>query len=668
MALRAGLLMYTWPAREWVTSPALGKHTTEFQFPMSLSWTSYICFITLAPLLASPQGHAVNDGYLGAGTCAECHKAIADAQSVTRMARTWRGASPAGLPVNFDEQKTEGSVRYHLQRTGNHFRWRVELSGRFSREAPVEAVVGGTRQGLSFLTRINEIDGEKLARPPLVEVRLLYGAHQQGLVIPPGFSPLRAASYEALLGRVLGPQFEQKCLMCHGVPHDGAGENGIRCESCHGPGQAHVMAIARGEPRKGIVNPAKLTADESLDLCGRCHSGFRKLAAPMPDELLISSQVVALRNTECFKQSGKGLTCTTCHDPHYDAKENDASSARACRNCHGFSSSNHAEICPVNQNDGCIGCHMPKQIVGGFPMADHWIRVHPELATPPHKSTPSLRTRIIPTSEFLRVISVTDETAANQILRQLQSGASFFELAAKYSTDPSAPSGGYIGETQLKDLDPVLAASAKTLRYGEVSEVLSTSGKFMILARMPVDFRYVAIKLEGEAGVLRTKGDLRGALEKYRAAVRAYPAFLRTLILMAQVEEQLENTNRAFELLEYTGRLYPNDATAQFNLGIAYGMKGAIEDGIAAYRRAIDLEPEFTPAYLNLGLLLVSINRISTAETVFRTGLHIDPISAPMYYGLALAEEKQGHSADARNAMSLAEKIDSEFVKQQQAK
>jgi len=329
---------------------------------------------------------------------------------------------------------------------------------------------------------------------------------------------------------------------------------------------------------------------------------------------------------------------------------------------------NHAEICPVNQRDGCIGCHMPKEILSGFPMADHWIRVHPELPAPRHKPIPSSRTLVAPATEFLRVISVTNEAAANGVLRQIQSGASFSDLTGKYSTDPSAQNGGYIGEVQLKDLDPVLAAGAKKLRYGEISPVLSTSGKFMILARMPVDFRYRAMELEREAGALRIKGDLRGALEKYQTAVRMYPAFLRAFILMAQIEEQLGNTTRPFELLEYAARLYPNDATAQFNLGIAYGLRGAAEEGIAAYRRAIDLEPEFMPAYLNLGLLLFSIDRVPEASMIFRTGLDVDPISAPIYYGLALAEQKQGHSADARHAMALAEKIDPEFVKQQQAK
>src|ERR1700682_2597865 len=45
--------------------------------PMPLSSTCYICIaITLAPLLALPQHHARNDGYLGAATCAGCHKEI----------------------------------------------------------------------------------------------------------------------------------------------------------------------------------------------------------------------------------------------------------------------------------------------------------------------------------------------------------------------------------------------------------------------------------------------------------------------------------------------------------------------------------------------------------------------------------------------------------------
>src|SRR5260370_22291468 len=123
---------------------------------MPLSWAAFASFITLAALLASPQHQAVNHGFVGAATCAGCHKEIAAAQSQTSMARTWQGVTPAGLPLDFDERKTEGPIGYQLRRVGDRFLWRMELPGRFSREASVEAVVGGRRQGLRFPAQITD--------------------------------------------------------------------------------------------------------------------------------------------------------------------------------------------------------------------------------------------------------------------------------------------------------------------------------------------------------------------------------------------------------------------------------------------------------------------------------------------------------------------------------
>jgi hypothetical protein len=48
----------------------------------------------------------------------------------------------------------------------------------------------------------------------------------------------------------------------------------IGCESCHGPGGNHILG--NGDPTK-IVNPAKLTAQGQLDVCGQCHSRLKSL-------------------------------------------------------------------------------------------------------------------------------------------------------------------------------------------------------------------------------------------------------------------------------------------------------------------------------------------------------------------------------------------------------
>jgi len=59
------------------------------------------------------------------------------------------------------------------------------------------------------------------------------------------------------------------------------GENGIACEACHGPAEAHVAAnqnplrrywrhLRGGDPT--IVNPARIPAARGSEVCGQCHS------------------------------------------------------------------------------------------------------------------------------------------------------------------------------------------------------------------------------------------------------------------------------------------------------------------------------------------------------------------------------------------------------------
>ncbi|HIF92330.1 MAG TPA: hypothetical protein EYQ60_04280 [Myxococcales bacterium] len=87
--------------------------------------------------------------------------------------------------------------------------------------------------------------------------------------------------------------WNEVCIECHstaGRPRVGqeAGEAsdtkvtefGIACEACHGPAGPHVEAnqsplrrrLQRDEADPNIVNPARLTANRSVDVCGRCHS------------------------------------------------------------------------------------------------------------------------------------------------------------------------------------------------------------------------------------------------------------------------------------------------------------------------------------------------------------------------------------------------------------
>jgi predicted CXXCH cytochrome family protein len=82
------------------------------------------------------------------------------------------------------------------------------------------------------------------------------------------------------------------CIECHAVAGEKtrspagdwmpeAAELGIACEGCHGPAEEHVRANAdplrryqqrlSDEPDSTIVNPARLDAQSSSEVCGHCH-------------------------------------------------------------------------------------------------------------------------------------------------------------------------------------------------------------------------------------------------------------------------------------------------------------------------------------------------------------------------------------------------------------
>jgi len=293
-----------------------------------------------------------------------------------------------------------------------------------------------------------------------------------------------------------------------------------------------------------------------------------------------------------------------------------------------------------------------------FIISDHWIRVHPEQNVPVPPEAPEWRSKTIPKHLFLRLIVLDNAAKAASVRQELVSGASFFDLARANSLDRgTAINGGFAGDLAANELDAAWASAALALRPGENSPVIENGGKYFILGRMPRNFREEAEARFNQAMDLRKAGKREESVTELFEALKIDPRLLRALTYLGISYGEASNAQAGAGILGLATRLYPQDAGAHFNLGIAYGAMGKDEE-IAEYKKALDLDLDYVPAYLNWGGALFTKGQYDEAVQVYRKGIDINPLVASLHYSLSLALEHENKTQEAQAEMAMAAKID----------
>ena len=338
--------------------------------------------------------------------CLSCHKTYNKYFS-TAHHLTSRLATPDSVLGKFDSvlKTSEPELLYRLEAKPNGLFQTgvlgtppdtVSISQRF------DLVIGSGRKGQTYLYW-----GEN---DQLFQLPVSYWTALGSWVNSPGYGDRTLDFSRPVLPR---------CLECHASsfqPDANVANRyrradfvlGVSCERCHGPGAQHIALNSDPNVKpaqQAIVNPAKLSRERQMDLCGLCHGGVGvaktrpfsftvgnpltdhiQLEHPGPNEPLDvhGNQLALLERSKCFKESN--MTCSTCHDVHQPQRDASYFSDK-CLQCHKVQS------CGLFPRRGralvgkCVDCHLPNQNSNVIfsshdrvritpKVRNHWIKVY----------------------------------------------------------------------------------------------------------------------------------------------------------------------------------------------------------------------------------------------------------------------------------------------------
>ncbi len=496
-------------------------------------------------------------------------------------------------------------------------------------ERQIDYVVGSGNHARTFLHR--NPDGQ------LFEMPVSWYSERGGyLAMSPGYDNPHPEDFRRPV--------PDDCLFCHnGYPRANLIAEGIDCQRCHGPGQAHVASSGR----TSLVNPAKLDRDRLLDVCMQCHLETTSLRLPnairrfnrapfsfrpgepltdyelifdrapnsgFDDRLEVAHQAYRLRKSACFLKSK--MTCTTCHDPHRVQTADHFVSA--CKSCHATSHSD------ARAAANCLDCHMWKRRTDDAVhvlMTDHFIQ------------------RTKPKRDLFAALPEAAPVYQGEVVSYFPPGApELYSAVAQVEHESNMVAGIPRLETAISRDKPT-----EPDFYVELGKAYSKSGN-----------QPAAIRWYEEA--LRHRQDFHPALRELAAALALSGDFAKAAQTgeRASTQEQPDpiavtnlgnaylrngNPDRAKEALERALAVNPDSSGAQNLLGLVWLAKQNPEAAESSFREAISLQPDMAEPHNNLANLLAGHRNYPEAAWHFRKAIEYDPAYADAHhsYGLLLA-------------------------------
>jgi hypothetical protein len=327
-----------------------------------------------------PRGDAlwnVTSRYIGSKQCAQCHPTQAKHFHENSMSRALEPVDRCKIlegAVHFSF--VFGPYTYTIKRSGEKVLYQVADD----KDVFVTELMYAFGQGKAGQTYVYNIDGA------FYESRVSYYAQLNALDLTVGATESKPSTLREAAGRLMDSTDSNKCFGCHTT---GARignslqlksfEAGVQCESCHGPGGAHVDSIRDGKPAPHTIRSLKgMDPQQANEMCGTCHRTWETvmiMGLKGPNNARFPPY--RLTNSACFSLDDRRISCLACHNPHEALVSDDKAYDSKCAACHNASNESiKKKVCPVAK-EACTSCHMPriKNAEAHHSFPDHWIRV-----------------------------------------------------------------------------------------------------------------------------------------------------------------------------------------------------------------------------------------------------------------------------------------------------
>jgi len=488
-------------------------------------------------------------------------------------------------------------------------------------------------------------------------------------------------------------------------------ELGNGCESCHGPGSAHIEAAehgAQGPAARVFVNGLH-TQPEQLDQCGVCHArrvrlredpAHERMLETWRPELLsdglyfvdgqIKDEVFEIGSFLQSKMAARGITCSHCHDPHTARLR--AEGNALCTQCHDrqtFDGPQHHFHVAGTDGARCVSCHMPSRTyMVVHERRDHRIAVpRPDLSatfgTPnacavchaargdawaaaaiaSHRSGrrqgPSGAERLGPVLWSTRhqgresVASVRD-LLGNAAVSGLSKATALSALGASAPLDAAA-----LAEPLLRDADPwlrlgateALRSAPDEVRTRLVASAASDASRAVRLAVAPLLGRARAKTLLAPPAAGPTVS--APLMTEYEAWLTANADRAEALVERARLRQA--TGDGAAARAEFERALRRDDTSIVAYLNFADHLRATGDDAAAEalLRKATALYPDSADAHFALGMLLVRRQQSAAAVRELGRARALAPDNSD--YAYAYAVGLHSRREDERALATLSE-------------